>query len=89
MADEHTVILTKQVIAHLARYYPEGADIIEAKGYIHVQRLNGSGGALIGGELDSEPGMAGCIGMTRSAFQDLAGKTKERRRWPMSSQWGE
>jgi hypothetical protein len=72
--------LSGPMIAHLARYYPDGADVMASpvEGQVHVTRLDRTGGALVGGELDSEPGMAGGIGMTRSAFMRMAAEHRER-----------
>jgi hypothetical protein len=61
--------LTGPQINHLAAYYPDGADIVPARASSHsVQRLDGTGGCMVGGELSSRPSMAGAIGMTREAF---------------------
>jgi hypothetical protein len=58
-------------IANLARYYPDGADLAVRGEFTHAQKLDGTRGCLIGGELDSEPRMAGSVGMTRRAFLSL------------------
>jgi hypothetical protein len=71
MAKQAEFMLTGPQIAHLARYYADGADLAVRGEFVHVQQPDGTHGCVVGGELDSEPGMAGSIGMTRSTFLRL------------------
>jgi hypothetical protein len=66
-----TFTLTGPQIAHLARHYPDGANLVVRGEYLHVTRPDGTGGSMVGGELTSQPGMAGSIGMTRDAFLSM------------------
>jgi hypothetical protein len=68
-------VLTGPQIANIARYYPDGADLAVRGEFLHVQKPDGTGGCLVGGELDSEPGRAGSLGMTRKAFLSLPYRT--------------
>src|SRR4051794_7254664 len=68
---ERGFTLSGPQIANLARYYPDGADLAVRGEFTHAQKPDGTRGCLIGGELDSEPGMAGSIGMTRRTFLSL------------------
>ena len=52
MTDHSTFTLTGPQIAHLARYYPNGADLAVRGEFTHVQNPDGTRGCLVGSELD-------------------------------------
>jgi hypothetical protein len=72
------IVLSGPQVAYIARYHPNGVDIAARGEFIHMRGPDDERGGLVGGELSSHPGMAGCIGMSRDAFLKLPAQATTR-----------